>query len=89
MPRRRHEGRNPFRVFDPRRAFDPGRDINLPRAGQAHGLGHIPCRQATGQHPGAQPAATGQQPPVKGKAVAAGQGRPARRFRIDQKLIGF
>ncbi len=63
-------------------------DIDLPRAGQAHRLGHVVRGQPTRQHPRLGPVfARLQQPPVKGQPVAAGQIRPLGRFRVDQQLV--
>ena len=51
----------------------PDEHIDLPRAGQPHRLGHVLRRQAPRQHPGPQPLAPDQKPPVEGQPVAARQ----------------
>ena len=56
--------------------------------GQAHGFGDVLCRQAARQHPGAQPAAPGDQTPIKGQAVATRQHAVPGRFGVDQDLVG-
>ncbi len=47
------------------------------------------CRgKPTGQHPRHRPSPSGDEPPVEGQPVPAGQVRPLRRFRIHENLIG-
>ena len=59
------------------------------RAAQRDRLGDVLGRQPAGQHPRRAPRKPGDEPPVEGEAVAAGQRSAlARRLRVEQQLVG-
>ena len=54
-----------------------------------HRAGNIVRGQAARQHPRQRPAPAGDQPPVEGNAVAAGQRRALRGLGIDEDTAAF
>ena len=84
------EGRDPRRTLHPGRRLDTGGDIDRPGAADAYRLGQVVRIEPARQHPRAPPALPGEEPPVEGQRVAAGQrvghlrGRPG----VEQQPLG-